>query len=567
MIRKYKNYKNSGMKLPFIGWLLERRFIFVSFLLILVFVSFVGLSKGYSSYARIIEEPKVDTPYLLINAENTPGYIWGKNFIKTSPLNVNSWEVNKSTNPVPLTFDECYDIDFNPSSVLSLHQGNNNDIETQVQVYSAGQATKAFNELTGQLEKCGKITEKEKYNDSRTAFFHEGFIMTIGDALIIVRSQENIEQLREFYYELAERTLTDSMCVATYVSAPDAARNLYYDLKNYKGLQEKQKITSDINVQGTPSFNNISMKELPGTVPVPESPLPEGFPNEPKRLDQPTLPTKPKILDEFSEKVSYEIADLLGPGCGWDWSGLEQPSYDFDKLENNKNQIIQLKENEIDELALKYIEKQKIWVMKMISSSKEVHEWNVYVQKMKKTMKARQELINARELLQPEWFTFIENHKLWMTFDERKDVATKEYEIEFEQCEADQKDLLDWENEWLEESLRQQRIFNDYLQELEEWEKRQDELNDVETEEPGVDNTSEPTESSPSQTTETPVEDPKPIDPSKDFIDIPEKPAGCEKSPEKPAIIDQEKPDEPQQPTIPENVTIPDSWPKPEKDN
>lgn len=108
--------------------------------------------------------------------------------------------------------------------------------------------------------------------------------------------------------------------------------------------------------------------------------------------------------------------------------------------------------------------------------------------------------------------------------------------------------MLAWEEEWGDLWAEQQAAINNPV------------------EEESVEPTEEPTEGSESAT-ESPTASPEPEDDTttEDILDldIPEKPAGCSTMPDRPAIVDQAKPAEPQAPDIPEGVTIPDSWEKP----
>lgn len=547
MAKKRKNwsaYRASYGKMAAIRYFFDRTYIY-SFIAIFV-VATIGVGfyvkGGLDSLDRIVADPEINSPYQNIEMANSTGKNWAMELIKKKPTNVQKWETTDSSKPQhaidPKTCGSIKDI---PTSLLSTYTGLGSGTETRIQTYGAGQAAKNFNAYTTAISDCQQVeTASDKI--SAVSKFESGFIMTMGDAIIGVKTTNNTERdnILKFYMDEAEKSLKASKCLALNVTEKDSSRSFFYDPKSYTGLTKDKELSTQVSIKELPVPTSIKLKNLEETtVTEPEAPLPDGFPKLPKDEEKPTLPSDVENKTAFDGKAIYQIADENGPGCGWGWSAQAAPIYDQAKLKKAEETSIIKKQNELNDQAQKYVDSKLQWSFNMALMAPAVDNWNNYVNKINNVHEKWDWLTKEREKIKTDWYNYVSAHNDWSSFDGRKDDASKKYDESLKQCKAKQDELSAWEEKWGE-------IYD---------EQKKAELLP----------TPEPTENKEEGTDEevTPSPTPTPEQTEKPKVDIPEKPAGCTVLPEKPAILDQTKPAEPQAPKIGSGVTIPQSWPQP----
>lgn len=555
--RKYYEYKNDPtIKTPAIAWLSDRYGIIYSILAIFsILALFVVYSRGYDALKRISTEPVAVSPYMEVSAVNSTGLSWAESLIREKPENLDSWEISETMKPQNIVTPKDMSIASEnvSTSLLSTFVATGSSVETRIHVYGSGQAAQDFNRFTTLLSDRTNI-ETTSNDLGSAAVYDNGFYITMGDAIISVVAPDNDSrnELLEFYSSRMSETLQESGCYDLTVSDKDALRSFFYDDEAYEGLKETTTIETQVNVTNVPHTQDgiLNMQNIDNPdATVPESPLPADFPELPENdVSQPSIPDSVEDKDNFTKDAVYNIADTNGPGCGWEWSGQKSPVYDDAELQSNENITIVDTQNEVDTTAQEYVDQKIDYSMQVATVMPQVNSWNEYANQVNDVHERWTWLKSEREKLRQPWQDYVDAYNEWLTFDDRKKEATDTYNEELQKCIDQQDELLAWEEEWGDLWAEQQAAINNPV------------------EEESVEPTEEPTEGSESAT-ESPTASPEPEDDTttEDILDldIPEKPAGCSTMPDRPAIVDQAKPAEPQAPDIPEGVTIPDSWEKP----
>lgn len=554
MARKYAEYKKDPtIKTPIIAWLFDRGFVQLFFTAI-TGVSIVALvllfTTGANAWKRISTEPEDVSPYQEISSTNSPGRNWAETLINITPQGLSGWTVSDVLKPQNIQAPNCAFNDNPSTTILSTHMGSSGTTQTRVLLYGAGQAGADFDKYAKTLQECAnaEIIDEEF---GKSAVFDNGFIITMGDAIVNVVATDNEQRdvLKKFYYDQMTKTLKESSCLDLDVSGNDATRSFYYNSEKYDGYKETTVVETQVDFKNAPTVPALNIDEINNPdVSQPESPLPQDFPALPKEaVSKPELPKEVENKDSFSADAVYNIADVNGPGCGWAWSSQKQPIYDETELAVEKNTTIVSKQNNVDEAAQTYVNQKKDWAMKTVQVMPAVNNWNQYAKDVNNVHDKWIWLNSERDKLYDPWHQYVEEHNEWETFDKRKSDALNTYNDNLEICMDKQEAYLDWEEKWGDL----------YAQQKAEENAPEEPTQPEETPEP----TDTPTD--PENPVETPTATPTPTEEPAEPVDVPEPPENCTTLPERPAIIDQEKPAEPQAPQIPEGVTIPDSWEKP----
>jgi len=552
--RKYGDYKKDPtVKTPLLAWLSDRSMIYIAFASVAVFALAVIFSRGVAALERINTEPVENSPYMSIEAIDSPGQAWASSLIQEKPSNIESWAVAETTKPQNIVVPKDLNISSEnvSTTMLSTYVGTGSGIETRIHVYGSGQAASDFNRFVEILSKRANI-ETATNDDGSSALYDNGFFITMGDTIISVNTPNNEirnELLKNYSTKIPE-TLRESGCFDLTVNSNDANRSFFYNPDSYTGLQETSQIETQVEINDLPQPQSLALDEIQyPNLTRPESPLPEGFPTLPENeVSKPSLPNPVESKEEFVKDAVYQIADPNGPGCGWKWSGQVAPVYNLVDLESGKNKTVVDTQDSIDTEAQNYVESQKDWAWQNALVMPKIDDWNVYAKNVNETHDKWNWLNEEREKLREPWNRYVEDYRNWSSFDGRKAEATESYNEELQKCIDKQDELLEWEEQWGELWAEQEAAKNNPLPE------------EPETPTP-TENPENPTD--PSNPTETPSEAPTEAPETEEPVDIPAKPEGCSAFPERPAIVDQEKPAEPQAPEIPEGVTIPDSWEKP----
>lgn len=548
--KTYRELKaDPVIKTPALAWLLERKSLYISFGAVTSLLVGGFLYQGWQSYEAILAPVEVESPYRDINPTQSHGAKWASEIIKTNG-GVADWSVRDSIQPSHGFLREATgnSVGEVPLTLLATKLGSGGSTKTIVQVYGAGQARAQYDIYAEKLAEKGPISNGTVDSSGIVgAKFEQGFLLVAGDAIVGAQTGNNEERDRLFDAYLAEIkvSLPASECVDI-TGSNAASRSIYYDADSFEGLRETTSIDPEVKTDNLPTLKALESYEVANPyAEQPEGPLPASMKTIPAEVPKPTIADAPGTIESFTKNASYKIQDPVGPGCGWDWSAQQPPVYDDADLENTKKDTIVRVQNEVNADAQKYVDSKISWARITALLAPKLDSWNNYVKSVNNVHNSWDKLVADRNAIRPQWDTYIADYSYWSTFDQRKADAQREYNEAVKKCEADRDALEEWEKEWGEEAMEKKQ---------EEWDKKNEELN-------GKDSKNSPT--SPSQKP-SPTPSPSPTETLEPLPEPPAKPAGCDFDPVKPSILSESKPPQPTAPELPADVTIPNSWPKPQ---
>lgn len=517
------------------GFIRKKRAITLSLLMACALIA-MTLYQGYSALQEIRADPVEESDYADVKPVDTPGGKWAQEFSRSLSSEVKNWKVSDNLRPhIPEGVLPCA-VDSVGHALLATSTGEGDGKKSVAQVYGAGQGGVAYEKLIDAIQECGgsgksRTTEKGttvvSYDDSVT-------VLAAGDAIAIAKGIPEKSLVSVF-----EKTLEGSECVSFESKAQDASRSFYYAQEDYRGLDEKQTLEPEGNIDGMPSMLGIKRNVIDYPyAEKPEAPLPKSIPDLPSSMEKPdgVKSVKKQKKEDLSAVASYKIADIQGPGCGWKWSGQKSPVYDDTILSDGKKKSLTEAQDRADGNAEGYIDDHVFTAFDNADRAVSISNWNNYADKVNKIHSQWRKLRLARQQFYPQWSEYVSNYRSWESFDERKEDARKKYDDAVQRCDDADEDLRKWEEEYGE------RLRN-----------------------PSPTPTPEPTPYDPF-VTEEPEEVVTPT-PEETLEPIPPKPAVCSQRPARPSILDQEKPAEPVAPKPPKDVTIPNSWENPAKED
>ena len=543
--------QSASIRHPFFAWLMDRKGLYIGFALVSIICLGLLTGLGWNAYQSIISVPVVETPYQNVKAVDSPGTRWANSVIAVKPAGVPTWSVSDVKKPQQVIDSAWCNTGDQPSSLLSTRIGLAPKLETRVSVYGAGQARSAFDVLTTKLNECTPV-EVTVDDMGAVGRFDQGFVMTMGDAIIGVHYTGNYDRdsLVSLYGDLMRSTLARTQCASLVVAASDSTRSFFYAPKNFTGLRDTTTVKTKVKTTAIPDPESSSLTLLDVAYPnavAPEGPLPASFAAVPSAPNRPSFPDPVNDQIGFSAVGSYQVADSSGPGCGWAWSAQKPPVYDTAKLNAEKAKSIADAQAKADADASSYVNAKLSWALNVAKLMPQVDDWNTYVKTVDRIHGQWEGLNARREALRGPWDEYVAAHDEWITFDARKKDATTQYEDALGQCEDAQKAAQEWDDKWGELFAKQQEEAN----------------KPTPSPTPSATATKSGSENNKNKPTASPS--PSPTASSTPMVNIPPRPADCQDVPEKPSIVDETKPEEPKPPVIPADTTIPDSWAKPQQ--
>lgn len=545
--KSYRELKaDPVIKAPLAAWVLDRKALYISVTLVGCLAAGAFVYQGWEAYGAITAPVEKDTPYLTVDPAESAGARWA-----TSVLNggngIEGWELRGLTQPShgflqDATGGTAGEV---PITLLATQLASAGEVKALAQVYGAGQARKQYDLYVSKLSAQGPV-ESKQISDSGVfgARFERGFILLAGDAIVGVQTLDDAqrEELLAEYLSEVESTLPESGCVN--ISAADGSkRSLYFDAKSFEGLQETREVDPEVNTDYLPTLQALGTNEIADPyASTPEAPLPESLPALPPEVKKPTLQNAPPAIDDFTEIASYRVQDPIGPGCGWDWSAQNPLEDDVESLRATEADTVTKLQNDVNGKAQSYVDSQISWARIVALTTPKLDSWNNYVGTVNAIHDRWAKLTRDREALRPLWDTYLANYESWSTFDARKAAAQQSYDASLAQCIVTRETHDEWELEWGSGPLREKQ---------DAWREEQEAL------------IPEPSASPSPNPTATPSPQPTAQVPTTPMPTAPPEPADCAFDPAEPLILDQQKPAEPAAPAIPEDVTIPNSWPKP----
>jgi len=544
--KSYRELKaDPVIRFPALAWVLDRKIVYISVGLVGCLAAGAFVYQGWNSYEEIIAPPKDNSPYLAIDMAQSDGVKWAGEFIRNS-YGVKDWEVRDSIQPnngflQDATGNAVGEV---PITLLATRVASAGPVKGMVQIYGAGQARKQYDHYVEKLSAHGPVDNK-KVDGSGIygAKFDAGFILVAGDTIVGAQTADNGQRDQFFsdYLSSLKSTLPDSGCLSL-SGADQSKRSIYFDPNSFQGLQETKKIDPQVDTDYLPTVEGIGASEIGNPyATAPEGPLPKSLPALPSEVAKPTIDNAPASVDSFTEIASYRIKDPKGPGCGWTWSAQNPLKYNEADLKAAAQNTLAKVQNDVNGKAQGYVDSKIKWARIVALLTPQLDNWNHYVGSVNDVHSKWDKLTKDRQALRPAWDQYLSEHELWKTFDSRKAAAENSYAAAEDQCLADRKAHDQWETEWGPAALK----------------KKQDAWRDEqEAQKPKPSPSANPTASP----TPAPSESSEPTSP---MPTAPPEPTDCTTSPVRPAILDQQKPAEPAPPAIPDDVTIPSSWPQP----
>lgn len=505
-------------------------------------ISTGAMAGTISSLQRIQAPPEDNSPYVQVVAAFTPAKTWAEGVIKERPSFVGKtdWNVLETSRPQHPIDQKLCEMGNVPSAVTSTMEATSSGMNIRIQTYGAGQAADAFVGYKEKFSDCFSVQDVS-ISQGQAIVFDGGFLLTMGDAIVSGFGINNPSQQNEavqFYARRLAETLPSSGCKDLKSVQGSNVRSPFYSPELYQGLIQKQRIDTTIPVDSVPVPKSVNVGEIknPNTQ-TPEAPIPSNYPALPKNeVKKPELPAplEEKKAADFSQYASYNIPDDQGPGCGWEWAGQHSLNYDREKMQQEADAHKKIVQSDVDTVAKGYAEKHTEWAKQVAALTPAVDQWNSYSESVNAVHDKWIYLTEERAKIEDEWKEFITRYEDWYTFDDRREVAAGKYADVLQVCVDKQEAVSDWESEWGEKSAEQiaLRQMATETRENEDGEEEEifhpDWLNEDER---------------------------KILEET-----IPQRPEDCKELPERPAILDQQRPEEPVAPAIPSDVTIPDSW-------
>ncbi len=534
--KSYRELKaDPVIKAPALAWILDRKLFYISLGMVGCLAAGAFVYQGWKSYEEIIAPPAENSPYLAIEPQNSQGVSWASTLM-ASNHGLEGWDLRETSQPSHGFIQDISggSVGEVPITLLSSKVASAGSVKALAQVYGAGQARRQYDHYVAKLSERGEV-QSGQVSDSGIygAKFAQGFLIVSGDAIVGAQTPDDATRDRLFdeYLGSIEATLQESGCVD--ISAADGSRrSIYFDPSGFEGLQGSQTVEPQVNTDYLPTLQAIGAGEISDPyAKIPEGPLPASLPALPAEVAKPTIASAPATVESFAAEAIYRVQDPLGPGCGWDWSAQKPLQYDAQALKIAEEDTITRVQNEVNGSAQGYVDSKISWARVAALLLPQLDSWNGYVNGVNGVHGLWGKLVSDRNALKPSWDSYVADHDSWFSFDGRKAEAQRNYQASLDRCLADRKAHDDWEAEWGPDAVKA----------------REQALREQQQNQPKPNATPAPTPTaSPSQ---TPVAPPEPQD--------------CSRDPQRPAILDQNKPAEPQPPVIPEDVTVPDSWTKP----
>lgn len=575
-------YKERGIRTPTVAYILDRSYMYLPVLAVALLAMVAIVAAGVRDLNAMAAPPEVDSPYRETEPRDFLGKQFAADLVAQHPdgIDADDWEAESDPiQPHPIySVEQCPDLGTAPNSLLTTYRGAGDGLRVDTFIFGAGQAKRYFEDVGSILENCDDVSDynegtvSAEHNDASYDLdyyefsdnSHDYTVLTAGDAIFEIRAADDAgasdSEARDFYADYTVESMNREQwrCENIEVDYDDYTRSFFHDFSSYEGYFETESLEAQTPIDNLPSpvltrngndeaENSIQTVNTPN-LNEPEAPLPEDFDdlpeNEPER---PQLPLEFEPVDEFADTAYYEIPDRAGPGCGWEWAAQISPVYDEIALENNREVVRTQVQSELEESANQYVDSGVDYALRTLLEEPVITRWNQHVGTVNAIHEDWTWLEEQRDALWPAWRDYIAAHEEWAAFpgiqeeareeynaelDEFDDIYA-EYEEELEQCEA-QRDLVDQWDEYYAEAVQDgDAVIEGEDNIVEEYDEEAEEI--VERELPEV-----------------------PERPD-DCLSLPSEPS----EPERPAILDEDRGPEPQPPSVPEGVTVPESWEDP----
>lgn len=415
---------------------------------------------GYYSYAEFNEFSKPiieESPYIELASQEIPSFRWVDDFLSIQPFEgsedfpIDKWHRIPEIRTLLSDKNTCAAPQPMPPYIIGYGSAENNGIQVNVAVTQTGMNKKIIHDLEERSKNCGIDFKRENENkvkvDDSTLFFYGDTIVSIvfnDSATSNSEMRENIENQTE---NKIKETLQNNGCKAINTSNDDTKRNVFYTLDNEtEGYFVDEEIETSVEYKNLPILNEEIEKEIKyPKAKLPEEPLPKDFPKLPEKREKPNLPVLPRLTDDtFTKGINYEVADVDGAGCGWEWNGQKRPEYDFDKLKSNEDEKRVMALTEVNSNAGNYINNYSSSIKERAISQSEIVKWNKYVDDVDKVHERWRKLDEDRKNIKQSYMNYVNSYNIWASFDTIKSNYEKYYNDKVDFCQQKLNDKQEW---------------------------------------------------------------------------------------------------------------------------
>jgi len=370
-------------------------------------------------------------PFLPVSARDVPAERWLRAFLISNPLTNESWTVPESQPPLEQpVFGNC-SFEAQPFHMFS-RSGSGNDNNLLVQVYTAGQAFAAFQEFSNRANSCFHLTTRNNHQ----AVWNGGAIVMAGDAIAFVTGNTDLD----IFIDRFRDSLISSQCAALGVNENDVLRNVFAHPTDTQGFLMHRPITEEIDVYSLPLPFLAEIYTRPTAVAEPEGPLPIGMNTVPTtEPERPVYPESPIVANQVTEIAVFEVQDLIGPGCGWTWTGQVAPVVDVDFLAEQEERVMRETRMVLNSQVDEYIQTRLYWAADSLNYMGRVNVWNRHVVRLQQIFDQFRWLSTQRQAILMDWVNWSNTFNDWWTFPQRQADAQLEFDNTSEswrQCQA-----------------------------------------------------------------------------------------------------------------------------------
>lgn len=367
------------------------------------------------------------TPYAMVQAAKYVGQKFLTDFMSKPPEGVtaDSWHVGHDTSIS--TLPASYYQQPAPPSMLSYATARSKNLTVKTMIFGAGQAKMFYDKLVNNLTDNTNLFDPANTPKDHITVNNVS-LMTRGDVIVSVISDDAnlLKTVTTDYLVKLDEMLQQSGCVDLNENSDDASRSFYYNKQSYSGLQKTQKVAVNTKII-TPSVPQALLDSHmrasrmfvdPAeqvTISQPESPLPANFPSDmPKKPVIPTFTVQPSTPSN-SQTVLVQAADYYGPGCGWAWTGQVKPYYNVQALKQNENITITNAKNQLSNNIMAYNKSVIDYSLKTMIDSSFIADWESYTDNVNQTVQKWKDLNTKRDSFKTTWLEYVDKAQKFKT--------------------------------------------------------------------------------------------------------------------------------------------------------
>lgn len=201
-------------------------------------------AMGASTYAKATRTNDDDGIYAKVQAASYPGSRFVDSMASRTYDGHGMKRVQQSE--VPLIPERCGGEDSPDRTMLYSRSGHGDGYSITAQAYGAGQARGVYDGLAARVASCMDSSQDSTKGHVRYTAWQGGYLMTAGDTLvsIAIPEQSRQQEIMDGVTGMLEDRLKATGCVSTEESANDAKRSFYYDEQSYKGLTNVEEVSA-----------------------------------------------------------------------------------------------------------------------------------------------------------------------------------------------------------------------------------------------------------------------------------------------------------------------------------